>query len=205
MHSSYRAVSGRANMVTGHGVWDGFEPQLWPPAGTATPYGPAPGGMDRTYRGLLHATSLSYNGIPDANVTASGQHISVMGGPEKLVLCTDGLSNTLMVGEYTSKTTPRRATFWGYTYASYNQSSIGAESRLFGMPYGASSTDRTGCWGTAGLYGDQMCKRAFMAYHTNGANFALGDGSVRFISYNVALDLLQNMATMSGNETGSVP
>ena len=194
MHSSYRAVSGKANMLIGHGAWDGFEPQLWPGSQ-----------MDRSYRGLLHATSLTYNGIPDANVTASGQHISVMGGPERLVQATDGLSNTLMIGEYTSKTTTSRATFWAYTYASYNQSSIGAESRLFGKDYGASSTDVNGCWGTPGLYGDQMCKRAFNSGHTSGANFALGDGSVRFISYNVALDLLQNMGTMTGGEAGSVP
>jgi prepilin-type processing-associated H-X9-DG protein len=105
-----------------------------------------------------------------------------------------------MVGEYTSTTSTTRATFWAYTYASYNQSSIGAESRLFGKPYGANSTDRNGCWGTPGLYGDQPCKRAFNSAHTNGANFVLGDGSVKFISYSVDLILLQNMATMAGGE-----
>ena len=137
---------------------------------------------------------------PGGNVSASGQHISALGGPEVFGSATDGLSNTLMVGEYTSTTTTSRATFWAYTYASYNQSSVGAESRLFGKSYGASSTDTNGCWGTPGLYGDQMCKRAFNSGHTNGANFVLGDGSVKYISYNVALNLLQNMATMAGGE-----
>jgi len=194
MHGSYRAVSGRANMLVGHGAWDSFEPNLWPG-----------GRMDPAYRSFLHATGVSYNGVPAPNVTVAGQHVSTLGGPERLNAATDGLSNTLMVGEYTSNTTTRRATFWAYTYASYNQSSVGAESRLFGMPYGASSSDRTGCWGTPGLYGDQMCKRAFNSGHTSGANFVLGDGSVRFVSYSAALNLLQNMATMAGGEAAVLP
>jgi prepilin-type processing-associated H-X9-DG protein len=82
---------------------------------------------------------------------------------------------------------------------------VGAESRLFGKHYGASGTDATGCWGTPGLYGDQMCKRAFNSGHTNGANFCLGDGSVRFISYSAAINLLQNMATMAGGESAVLP
>jgi prepilin-type processing-associated H-X9-DG protein len=154
---------------------------------------------------MLHATAVSYNGIPAPNVTASGTHISSMGGPERLPGVIDGLSNTLMVGEYTSHTTTTRATFWAYTYASYNQSSVGAESRLFGKHYGANSTDITGCWGTPGLYGDQSCKRAINAYHTNGANFVLGDGSVRFISYSVDINQYQNMGTMAGGEVAVVP
>ena len=103
-----------------------------------------------------------------------------------------------MVGEYTSKTTTNRATFWAYTYASYNQSSVGAESRLFGMDYNK-------CAATPGLYGDQMCKRAFNSEHSGGGNFAIGDGSVRFITTSVAINLLQNMATMAGGEPDTVP
>ena len=194
MHGSYRAVSGKANMLVGHGAWDSFEPNLWPG-----------GRMDPAFKSFLHATGTTYNGVVPPNTTVAGQPLSSMGGAERLTACTDGTSNTLMVGEYTSRTTTRRATFWAYTYASYNQSSVGAESRLFGKPYGASNTDTTGCWGTPGLYGDQMCKRAFNSGHTNGANFVLGDGSVRFVSSNVALDALQNMATMSNGEVLVVP
>ncbi len=190
MHGSYRAVSGKANLAVGHGAWDSFEPQLWP----------APTRMDPSFRSLLHATSATFNGVPaaSATITNSGQSISALGGPETFGAATDGLSNTLMVGEYTSTTVTTRGTFWAYTYASYNQSSVGAESRLFGMDFAK-------CAAAPGLYGDQMCKRAFNSAHTNGANFTLGDGSVRFISYNVALNLLQNMATMAGGEAAVVP
>jgi prepilin-type N-terminal cleavage/methylation domain-containing protein/prepilin-type processing-associated H-X9-DG protein len=193
MHGSYRAISGKMNLAIGHGAWDSFEPQLWP----------APNRMDKSFRSFLHAIGVPYNGVPatQPNVTSAGQHISAMGGPENFAAATDGLSNTLMIGEYTSHTTTRRATFWAYTYASYNQSSIGAESRLFGKHYGANSTDRTGCWGIPGLYGDQACKRAINSGHLNGANFTMGDGSVRFISYTADINLLQNMATMSAGES----
>lgn len=186
MHSSYRAVSGRGNMTIGHGAWDSFEPALWPG-----------GRMDPAYRSVLHATGLPYNGVTPPNTTVSGQPLASMGGAEKLTHVVDGTSNTLMIGEYYSTTVTSRGTFWAYTYASYNQSSIGAESRLFGMDY-------TKCANTPGLYGDQMCKRAFNSHHTNGANFAMADGSVRFISYSAASNLLQNMATMAGGEVGTV-
>ncbi|MFM8273841.1 MAG: DUF1559 domain-containing protein [Gemmata sp.] len=194
MHGSYRAVSGKANMTVGWGAWDGFEPTLWPN-----------NKMDLSYRSLLHAIGQSYNGAPVTDITIGSMKLSEMGGPEKFSGATDGLSNTLMVGEYTTHTTTGRGTFWAYTYGSYNQSSVGAESRLFGKHYGASGTDATGCWGTPGLYGDQMCKRAFNSGHTNGANFCLGDGSVRFISYSAAINLLQNMATMAGGESAVLP
>jgi prepilin-type N-terminal cleavage/methylation domain-containing protein/prepilin-type processing-associated H-X9-DG protein len=189
MHGSYRAISGKANMAIGHGAWDSFEPQLWPG-----------GVMDHAFKSLLHATGVGYNGVPTPTGSVSGQPIRSMGGPEKFANATDGLSNTLMIGEYTTSTTSRRGTFWYYTYASFNQSSIGRESRLFGKPYGLSATDTNGCWGIAGLYGDQMCKRAINSGHTGGANFTMGDGSVRFISYSSDIVMLQNMATMAGGE-----
>jgi prepilin-type N-terminal cleavage/methylation domain-containing protein len=194
MHGSYRAVSGKMNLAVSWGNWDGFEPQLWP--------GNRP---DPTYRSFLHAVGMGYNGVPDPNVTSSGTPISAMLGAERFSSATDGLSNTLMVGEYTTDTTSNRGTFWAYTYASYNQSSIGPESRLFGKPYGADGNDTRGCWATPGLWADQPCKRAFNSGHTTGANFVLGDGSVKFFSYNVDINLLQNMGTMAGGEVSVVP
>jgi prepilin-type N-terminal cleavage/methylation domain-containing protein len=197
MHGSYRAVSGKMNLTRSHGNWDGFEPELWPTNVN-----------DQAYRGLLHATGVAYNGVQAPNVfgmgTANQTHISTMGGPERLDAVPDGTSNTLMVGEYTSINTTRRATFWAYTYASYNQSSVGLESRLWGQNYGTSASVADGCWGLPGLYFDQPCKRAFNSGHTAGGNFVLGDGSVRFISFNVAMDLLANMATMAGGEPAVV-
>jgi hypothetical protein len=195
-HGSYRAVSGKLNLAIGHGNWDGFEPQLWP------------GGVnDHQYKSFLHAIGVGYNGVPSPNITGPANvHISTMGGPERFANATDGLSNTLMLGEYTTRSSTRRGTFWAITYASYNQSSVGAESRLYGLHYGNTNTDPRTCWSTPSLFNnDQTCKRAFNSEHPSSANWALGDASVRSISYNVDINLLQAMGTMAGGETAVVP
>ncbi len=184
---SYRAISGRSNSVPGHGAWDTSEPALWPNRV-----------MNTAFKGMLHATSASYNGIP------AQPSVAQLGGPERFSSVTDGLSNTLLVGEYTTTSTIRRTTFWAYTYTSYNQSSIGPESRYFGKHYGNNSTHVGTCWGTPGQNGDQLCKRAINSGHTNGANFVMGDGSVRFISYTVDINQLMFMATMSGGEVSTI-
>ena len=51
-----------------------------------------------------------------------------------------------------SDKTTARATFWAYTYASYNASSVSSESRTLTNSY-------LKCWNTPGLYADQICKR----------------------------------------------
>jgi len=109
-----------------------------------------------------------------------------------------------MVGENTFNDVTRRATFWGYTYASYNQSSIGPQSFHLNNRYGNGSAG-SGCWTPTTMYGDQMCKRAFGSNHTNGLNFVMCDGSVRFISNSIDIGLLANMATIQGGEVLGAP
>jgi prepilin-type N-terminal cleavage/methylation domain-containing protein/prepilin-type processing-associated H-X9-DG protein len=188
-HGSYRAVSGRSGAI-GRGFWDTFEPNFWPPNWL----------MLQQWRGPLHGTASAYNGIPAQTYIATQYNnspLSQMGSPERFTGIIDGLSNTLMVGEYTSIDTPRRTTFWGYTYASYNQSSITTESRIFGKSFAQ-------CAATPGQGGDNPCKRGFNSGHTNGANFLLCDGSVRFFSYAVDINLLAAMATIAGGEVAQI-
>jgi len=52
--------------------------------------------------------------------------------------------------------------------------------------------------GTAATYNLQA--RAFSSAHTGGAHFALGDGSVRFISENVNLGTMRNLAIRNDGE-----
>jgi prepilin-type processing-associated H-X9-DG protein len=175
-------------MLIGWGAWDTFEPYYWP---SNALYG-------SNTKGILHGTAAAYNGVPAATAGATNAgytnlSVSMMGGPERLTAITDGTSNTLMVGECTFIDVTSRATFWAYTYASYNVSSVTAESRTLTNSYNK-------CWNTPGLYADQICKRAFGSNHTGGLNFVMGDGSVRFVSYNVDVNILQATATMSGGE-----
>jgi prepilin-type N-terminal cleavage/methylation domain-containing protein len=44
--------------------------------------------------------------------------------PARVADATDGTSNTLLIGEYATKTQLRRRTFWAYAYSSYNLSVI---------------------------------------------------------------------------------
>jgi len=198
-HGSYRAVSGRAykgSQTYPRGFWDTFEPQYWAPDGGTT--------LITSYRGMMHGTATLYNGVPAQTATGTtGASVSTMGGPEKLISVTDGTSNTLMVGENTFRDVTRRATFWAYTYASYNQSSLYPESRILNNSY-------NDCWDAPGgpnsriANADQMCKRAFGSNHAKGMNFVMGDGSVKYYSRSVDITMLTFMATMQGAEVAAV-
>jgi prepilin-type processing-associated H-X9-DG protein len=192
MHGSYRAVSGRIQNALQWGTYDTFEPDFWPG-----------GRFDPAFRGVLHGTGVAYNGVPAPTGTRAGQSVTTMGGPERIANITDGTSNTLMVGECTFVDVTRRATFWAYTYASYNQSSIGPQSFHLNHRYG-NNTVGSGCWTPTTQFGDQMCKRAFGSLHSNGTNFAMADGSVRYISYNVDMNMLGNMATIARGEVAQI-
>lgn len=107
----------------------------------------------------------------------------------------DGTSNTLVVGEYHTKTHNTRRTFWAYTYTSYNQSSITRGSpTAFGVP------DYNECTSGANPACGNSCKRAFASFHPGGLNFGLADGSVRFVSNNTNINVLSGLGTIAGAE-----
>jgi len=190
-HGSYRAVSGRSDISISWGRWDTFEPDKW-----------SGGVHNKMYKGSLHATGLPYNGATFTPGTAAGQSVTTLGGPERMADITDGTSNSLCVGELTFIDKPplagsNRATFWAYTYASYNQSSVTIESRTLTNSYQK-------CANAPGLWQDQTCKAAFGSNHPSGLNFVFCDGSVKFVSYNVDINLLANTATIQGGEQGTI-
>jgi len=192
MHGSYRAVSGKVQNAIGWGVYDTFEPQYWPG-----------GAFNSAFRGVLHGTGVAYNGVTAPTAVFNGQPVSSMGGPEKLTDITDGTSNTLIVGENTFQDVTRRGTFWAYTYASYNQSSLGPQSFHLNNRYG-NGTVGSGCFTPTTQYGDQLCKRTFGSNHSNGMNFCMADGSVRFGSTSVDINMLGGMATMARGEVAQI-
>ena len=171
---SYRAVSGRSG-GNGRVFWDTCEPNL----GTLNP----------AWRGVLHVI------VRTTDATLAAQ--CPTGTTERMTSIIDGTSNTLLVGEYTNIDVPRRATFWAYGYTSYNQSSVTSESRILGNSYNR-------CRNSPGNGGNNPCKRGFGSNHPNGLNFLMADGSVRFVSYNVDINLLAAMATMAGGEVADV-
>jgi prepilin-type processing-associated H-X9-DG protein len=113
---------------------------------------------------------------------------------ERIADILDGASNTIIVGEYHTKSQNRRRTFWAYAYTSYNESSITLGSpQAFGVP------DYDECVNNTGSHSND-CKRAFASFHPGGTHFLLGDGSVRFISDSIDIDKLAALATIAGDE-----
>ena len=91
---------------------------------------------------------------------------------------TDGTSNVLLMGERswakadTSNNMPYAATLWGINGID------GAQNRSIASGMG-SGQRRLNCPENA------ECRRAFISLHPGGAQFALGDGKVTFISENI--------------------
>src|SRR5262245_681033 len=106
----------------------------------------------------------------------------------------DGTSNTLVVGEV----------FDGHLGNNQNIWSVGSRHthclRTTENPINTAP-------GTGVTYNDGGTLRngAFMSRHTNGANFLLGDGSVRFLSQNIDITQYRNASTIRGGEVTNLP
>jgi prepilin-type N-terminal cleavage/methylation domain-containing protein/prepilin-type processing-associated H-X9-DG protein len=182
MPSTYRCVSGAS--YGGSDWWsnpknpdDGGTNENWDDASQV----PALMAHFPGDRGVMHATD------PAIGATA-----------ETIANITDGTSNTLMFGEYATKDSPGRRTFWAYSYTSYNQSLV-----TFNAPWTLQASFAK-CAATDSKInpsGSNQCKRAWGSFHTAGLNFAFCDGSVHNISRNVdMIYVLPALATISGGE-----
>jgi len=102
---------------------------------------------------------------------------------------TDGLSNTLFVGEATGNTNATTG-FRGFTYAGYDVLDTTIEI----------NADTTYPGKTSGTFTWDIHQVGFSSFHTGGAHFVLGDGAVRFISKNVNQGTLKALSSRSGGE-----
>jgi prepilin-type N-terminal cleavage/methylation domain-containing protein len=94
---------------------------------------------------------------------------------------TDGTSNTLLYGESTG------GKDWGFAWATINWVPV-----VF-MAQPAAQNGETGTGAIPRL--------SFNSFHTGGNQFALADGSVRFISENIAIGTLRLLAAMQDGRT----
>jgi prepilin-type N-terminal cleavage/methylation domain-containing protein/prepilin-type processing-associated H-X9-DG protein len=187
MPSTYRCVSGAS--YGGSDWWtnpanpdDGGSNENWDDAGQV----PVLLAHFAGDRGVMHATD-----------PATGA------GPEKIANILDGTSNTLMFGEYATKDTPNRRTFWAYAYTSYNQSLV-----TFNAPWTLQESFAA-CAATPNPSGNNQCKRGWGSFHAGGLNFAFCDGSVHNVTRSVDMvSVLPALATIAGGEvipSGAIP
>ncbi|MFO0865439.1 MAG: DUF1559 domain-containing protein [Gemmataceae bacterium] len=141
--------------------------------------------------GLLHygasttpSTEPAFNGAIVPSITATTTSVN-LNAKTSMASITDGTSNTFMLGETDFKPAGVSSTsmggVWAYGYIGY---SWGTTFHPF------NKHDHT-----ATVYG------AFRSEHTGGGNFALMDGSVRFVPASISNDVYQAYGTRAGGET----
>lgn len=119
-------------------------------------------------------------------------HFSVR-KPRRAVTVMDGLSNTLAIGEVAFN--PNYTTSYPGTYSWAHSASC-----CFPTAIPLNWTRPTS---TTSVPWDQRWN--FSSLHPGGVQFALGDGSVRFLSETIPLTVLRALGTIDGGEPVSVP
>lgn len=118
----------------------------------------------------------------------------------------DGMSNTLMVGEsFTDPNYTKDGQGMDYWTCFAPQISTWKWGNITGTEYSeaaGSTVERINSRLNPAVHGVVM-EMCFGSYHTGGAFFTLADGSVRFLSDNIDLMLYRSLATRAGGETVS--
>ncbi|MCA9052732.1 MAG: DUF1559 domain-containing protein [Planctomycetaceae bacterium] len=135
-----------------------------------------------------------------------------IGVATRLALITDGTSNTLFVGErayqYNNPTNPgtKINAFGGKVFISKGTSgSLGGPNGCGGLSCGL--TDAGGVLGGRPINpaNNGQAQGGFSSQHPGGAQFALGDGKVTFISENTDLRVCGNLAGIADGNVVRVP
>jgi prepilin-type N-terminal cleavage/methylation domain-containing protein/prepilin-type processing-associated H-X9-DG protein len=140
----------------------------------------------------------------------------------RLADISDGTSNTLMVGERP----PSKDLFWGWFFAGSGNSgdgdgdvilgiserhesdAVGLQTDPNGTPCSRGSPDPNSPLAyklRPGSLFNPCDEFHYWSLHSGGANFCLGDGSVRFLSYDINAIVQRAMATRAGGEVFDVP
>lgn len=149
----------------------------------------------------LDSGSVRYNGAP----------FSMAGGPGvaakayRFADISDGLSNTLMLSEVIQGIDSTNADLRGFAWwggASGFSAYLSPNSSQSDILQSAASCSNDGvnppCYGPATASRPMMM--AARSHHPSGVNAALCDGSVRFISDNVRIDIWRTLSTSKGAE-----
>ncbi|WP_296452838.1 DUF1559 domain-containing protein [Rubinisphaera sp.] len=137
---------------------------------------------------FMHGTLGPSQGI-GTNVKINNTGSFMYKTPYTIADITDGLTNTIFVGEVTKAHTDESRNVW--SEAGRHQSSLRTADNPVNTPPGTGIT--TSPYGTP-LNG------AFSSEHAAGCQYLFGDGHVSFLSENLSLSIYKALATREGNE-----
>ncbi|MBN9117711.1 MAG: DUF1559 domain-containing protein [Planctomycetes bacterium] len=125
------------------------------------------------------------------SATTSTRYMFGENSNTKFTDVTDGTSNTFMLGEQTVLTSNGESNPWGYRGWVMTGVDPAPGINVWYTPSGGTpQVGNLNSWGQAG------------SLHTGGCNFAMGDGSIRFVKASTSTTTLSQTARMSD---GSVP
>lgn len=190
---SYKGVIGRSKYVPGSKTtyWNDWTVTIGEDADE----------VPRGWRGPLHLVATPRNPTElqqEVISRRSNTQLSLLRlRRESAANITDGLSKTLLVGEYHSLSNVTRTGFWAYTPYGYNEATVIPELGNFAL-----LPDYSRC---ATAFHKEPCQRVFASLHPGGVmNFLYCDGSVHGISNSVDLFLLADATTIAGEEPTSL-
>jgi prepilin-type N-terminal cleavage/methylation domain-containing protein len=165
MSGSYKVMTGIGRTSTTN-TWGGY----WDEVQDAAGFNPAG-------KGAFHGDG--YSGLK----------------PERFASITDGLSNTIFVGERHTLTHPTRGPFWAATFNLYNSGATYPAipgGNLYLLP------DYDKCQATINA---NYCKYGWGSLHTtNQISFMFGDGHVRSIPASIDQNVFIALSTIAGQE-----
>jgi prepilin-type processing-associated H-X9-DG protein len=153
--------------------------------------GPGSGNSTDNYAGFYTEVQAALASHPGGKGAFHGDGASGM-KPEKIANVTDGLSNTIFVGERHTKTHFTRGPFWADTFNLYT---MGASYP--GITNAYLQPDYDMC---ARAIDENYCKYGWGSLHTGGINWLFGDGSVRNITTDINLTVFMDLSTIAGGE-----
>jgi prepilin-type processing-associated H-X9-DG protein/prepilin-type N-terminal cleavage/methylation domain-containing protein len=163
-----------------------------------------------SYGGSAGTRSFGYDGAPQTEdgIFFKRSHV-------RLAMVTDGASHTLLFGERSHEDSEYDRLTSQFDTVMYPLASFGAWASAFHeigsqadvllgsivpINYTVPPGSGVGNWD----WEDHRLS-AFGSGHSGGANFALADGSVRFIAHGLPLEQLQALGTRAGEETAQGP
>jgi prepilin-type N-terminal cleavage/methylation domain-containing protein/prepilin-type processing-associated H-X9-DG protein len=150
----------------------------------------------------------SYLGVAGSDSVTVRDGLLYQGSHTRFADISDGTSNTLLLGER-----PPSADYqFGWWYAGYGQQGTGSADIVLGVrepnlqPIVSGSTCGPGNYPfmPANGFNDQCGMFHFWSPHPGGSNFALADGSVRFLHYE-ADPIMPSLASRAGGEPVGLP